>query len=100
MDQLYEQVTHALDVLKLEQAAHPCTEDWITVSIPKLRIGASPLIASALDAIEKDPEHRKVFISFVNDAITNPSFRNQLKKSLRDPSVILMVKALMGQNQL
>ena len=104
MSDLFDQVTTALDQLKLAQAAHAAgdnaAEDWISVSIPRLRVGASPLILSVLDAIEKEPEHRKMFTAFVNDAITNPKFRESLKKSLQDPAVIMMVKALVDQNVL
>ena len=104
MSDLFEQVTTALDQLKLAQAAHAAgdnaAEDWISVSIPRLRVGASPLVLSALDAIERDPEHRKMFTEFVNDAISNPKFRESLKKSLKDPAVMLMVKALVDKNVL
>ena len=92
-------VEKALDTLAIEAALHaPNTSDWISVSIPKLRVNASPLVASALDAIESDPLHRDMFNKFVTDAISNPEFRESLKKSLRDPQTLVLVKALIGDH--
>ena len=100
MDDLFNEVTKALDELKLSQEQHAGTaDDWITISLPKLRIGASPIICSALDAIENNEEHRVLFAKFVQDAIVNPEFRDQLKKSLSDPAVIMMVQALASQKR-
>ena len=90
-DDLYTMVEKALDTLAIEAALHaPNTSDWISVSIPKLRVNASPLVASALDAIESDPLHRDMFNKFVTDAISNPEFRESLKKSLRDPQTLVL----------
>ena len=98
-DDLYTMVEKALDTLAIEAALHaPNTSDWISVSIPKLRVNASPLVASALDAIESDPLHRDMFNKFVTDAISNPEFRESLKKSLRDPQTLVLVKALIGDH--
>ena len=98
-DDLYTMVEKALDTLAIEVALHaPNTSDWISVSIPKLRVNASPLVASALDAIESDPLHRDMFNKFVTDAISNPEFRESLKKSLRDPQTLVLVKALIGDH--
>ena len=98
-DDLYLTVEKALDTLAIEAALHaPNTSDWISVSIPKLRVNASPLVASALDAIESDPLHRDMFNKFVTDAISNPQFRESLKKSLRDPQTLILVKALIGDH--
>ena len=98
-DDLYLMVEKALDTLAIEAALHaPNTSDWISVSIPKLRVNASPLVASALDAIESDPLHRDMFNKFVTDAISNPEFRESLKKSLRDPQTLVLVKALIGDH--
>ena len=98
-DDLYTMVEKALDTLAIEAALHaPNTSDWISVSIPKLRVNASPLVASALDAIESDPLHRDMFNKFVTDAISNPEFRESLKKSLRDPQTLILVKALIGDH--
>ena len=92
-------VEKALDTLAIEAALHaPNTSDWISVSIPKLRVNASPLVTSALDAIESDPLHRDMFNKFVTDAISNPEFRESLKKSLRDPQTLVLVKALIGDH--
>ena len=97
-DDLYTMVEKALDTLAIEAALHaPNTSDWISVSIPKLRVNASPLVASALDAIESDPLHRDMFNKFVTDAIY-PEFRESLKKSLRDPQTLVLVKALIGDH--
>ena len=96
---LYLTVEKALDTLAIEAALHaPNTSDWISVSIPKLRVNASPLVHSALDAIESDPLHRDMFNKFVTDAISNPEFRESLKKSLRDPQTLVLVKALIGDH--
>ena len=101
-DDLYLTVEKALDTLAIEAALHaPNTSDWISVSIPKLRVNASPLVTivtSALDAIESDPLHRDMFNKFVTDAISNPEFRESLKKSLRDPQTLVLVKALIGDH--
>ena len=98
-DDLYTMVEKALDTLAIEAALHaPNTSDWISVSIPKLRVNASPLVTSALDAIESDPLHRDMFNKFVTDAISNPEFRESLKKSLRDPQTLILVKALIGDH--
>ena len=98
-DDLYLTVEKALDTLAIEAALHaPNTSDWISVSIPKLRVNASPLVTSALDAIESDPLHRDMFNKFVTDAISNPEFRESLKKSLRDPQTLILVKALIGDH--
>ena len=99
MDSDDTMVEKALDTLAIEAALHaPNTSDWISVSIPKLRVNASPLVASALDAIESDPLHRDMFNKFVTDAISNPEFRESLKKSLRDPQTLILVKALIGDH--
>ena len=91
-DDLYTMVEKALDTLAIEAALHaPNTSDWISVSIPKLRVNASP-------AIESDPLHRDMFNKFVTDAISNPEFRESLKKSLRDPQTLILVKALIGDH--
>jgi len=101
---LYLIVEKALDTLAIEAALHAPNHaitgstDWISVSLPKLRVNASPLVASALDAIESDPLHRDMFNKFVTDAITNPEFRESLKKSLRDPQTLILVKALIGDH--
>ena len=100
-DDLYLTVEKALDTLAIEAALHAPntgTTDWISVSIPKLRVNASPLVTSALDAIESDPLHRDMFNKFVTDAISNPEFRESLKKSLRDPQTLILVKALIGDH--
>ena len=42
-DELFEAVSKALDILAIQAAeTGTATEDWITVSIPKLRVGATP----------------------------------------------------------
>ena len=97
-DDLYTMVEKALDTLAIEAALHAPNTDWISVSIPKLRVNASPLVTSALDAIESDPLHRDMFNKFVTDAISNPEFRESLKKSLRDPQTLVLVKALIGDH--
>ena len=99
-DGLFNAVNSALDLLALQAAeSETAAEDWISVSIPKLRVNASPLINSALDALESNPEHQKMFKRFVSDATKNPAFRESLKKSLRDPQITTLVKALIGQQQ-
>ena len=100
-DGLFNAVNNALDLLA-EQAtvSDTSTSDWIAVSIPKLRVNASPMIMGALDAIENNPETKEVFRHFVKDAIENPAFRASLKKSLRDPQITTIVKALIGKNTL
>ena len=95
-DELYETVEKALDTLAIEAAMHPNTCDWISVSIPKLRVGATPLVTLALDSIESDPIHRDMFNKFVKDAVTNKDFRESLKKSLRNPRTLVLVKALVA----
>ena len=98
-DDLYTMVEKALDTLAIESALPaPNTSDWISVSIPKLRVNACPLVTSALDAIESDPLHRDMFNKFVTDAISNPEFRESLKKSLRDPQTLVLVKAQIGDH--
>ena len=100
-DELFEAVSKALDILAIQAAeTGTATEDWITVSIPKLRVGATPLVNSALDAIENNPAHRKMFTQFVTDATNNPEFRESLKKSLRDPHVQTLVEAIIGGKKL
>lgn len=96
-DELFEAVSKALDILAVQAAeTGTATEDWITVSIPKLRVGASPLVNDALDAIENNPAHRLMFTQFVTDATNNPAFRESLKKSLRDPHITTLVKAIVN----
>ena len=96
-DELFEAVSKALDILAIQAAeTGTATEDWITVSIPKLRVGATPLVHSALDA----PAHRAMFTQFVTDATNNPAFRESLKKSLRDPHITTLVKAIIGGTKL
>ena len=98
-DGLFNAVNSALDMLALQAKSDPrgAAEDWISVSIPKLRLNASPLIHSALDALESNPEHQQMFKRFVQDATDNPAFRASLKKSLRDPQITTLVRAMMGQ---
>ncbi len=98
-DGLFNAVNGALDLLALQAKTDPrgAAEDWISVSIPKLRANASPLIHSALDALESNPAHQKMFQRFVTDATENPAFRESLKKSLRDPQITTLVKAMMGK---
>ena len=97
-DGLFNAVNNALDMLALQaKDSGTAAEDWISVSIPKLRLNASPLIHTALDALESNPEHQTMFRRFVKDATTNPQFRESLKKSLRDPQITTLVKLLIGQ---
>ncbi len=99
-DSLFDAVNQALDLLAIQaKESGTATDDWITVSIPKLRLNASPLINSALDAIEGNPAHSQMFRRFVKDATSNPAFRESLKKSLRDPQITLLVRAIMGQQE-
>ena len=100
-DGLFNAVNNALDILAMQaKESDTTTSDWISVSIPKLRVNASPMINGALDAIENNPQTKEVFRCFVKDAITNPAFRESLKKSLRDPQITTIVKTLVGQNNI
>ena len=94
-DQLFEAVDSALDLLAVQaKESGTATDDWISVSIPKLRASGSPIVNAALDAIEGNPAHRTMFNRFVKDATENPSFRASLKKSLRDPKIQLLVNSI------
>ncbi len=94
-DQLFSAVDSALDLLAVQaKESGTATDDWISVSIPKLRASGSPLVNAALDAIEGNPAHKTMFNRFVKDATENPGFRASLKKSLRDPKTLVLVNSI------
>ena len=90
---LFTHICRALDTMKAQLQKHRESEqDWIDVSIPEVRKMASPFIREALDMIQGNPQHKEFFRRFVRDAVTKPEFKEQLKKSLSDPSVVAMLK--------
>ena len=94
-DELFTAVDSALDLLAVQaKESGTATDDWISVSIPKLRASGSPLVNAALDAIEGNPAHKTMFNRFVKDATENPGFRASLKKSLRDPKIQVLVNSI------
>ena len=95
-EQIFENVSNALDLLTAEIKTTG-SSDWIDVSLPKLRKGASPFITQALDMIEKNEDNKNMFRMFVHDAVTKPDFKAQLKKSLSDPTTKMLISTLMNQ---
>jgi len=95
-EQIFENVSNALDLLTAEIKSSGNTSDWIDVSLPKLRKGASPFITQALDLIEKNEDNKNMFRMFVHDAVTKPDFKAQLKKSLSDPTTKMLISTLMN----
>ena len=92
---MFEAVDSALDLLAVQaKQSGTATDDWISVSIPKLRASGSPIVNAALDAIEGNPAHKTMFNRFVKDATENPGFRASLKKSLRDPKTLVLVNSI------
>ena len=98
-EKIFEQVSKAMDSLTAEIAKSGDTKDWIDVSLPKLRAGASPFITQALDMIEQNEDHKTMFRLFVNDAVTKPDFKEQLKKSLSDPVTKMLISKLLSNGK-
>lgn len=93
---LFTHICRALDTMKAQlQQNRDADVDWIDVSIPEVRKLASPFIQEALDMIQNNPEHKAFFRRFVKDAVSKPEFKEQLKKSLSDPSVVAMLKMVL-----
>ena len=93
---LFTHICTALDTMKEQLKQHRASEqDWIDVSIPEVRKSASPFVQQALDMITQNPEHKQFFRRFVKDAVSKPEFKEQLKKSLSDPSIVMMLKMVL-----
>ena len=94
---LFVEICAALDSIKddIAKANEAGGDEWIRITIPKLRAQAAhPFVKKALDMVENDPQHRKMFQNFVTDACTKPEFREQLKKSLSDPHLLTLLRAM------
>ena len=93
---LFTHICHALDTMKAQLLKHrESEEDWIDVSIPEVRKMASPFIQEALDMITSNPEHKEFFRRFVRDAVSKPEFKEELKKSLLDPTILQLLKVIL-----